>query len=151
MRKIVLIFVLIVIFSCEQEESKKPINFIEKDKMIDLIVDMKIADKARTIINKDKKKNLNYMSVVFEKHNIDSLQFKENNAFYTENIELYKEIYLVVQARLKDSVAKYKDIKRVNDSITKQKRKNKSLLDKKNIKKPNELRNKIRKTPSPKK
>ena len=136
MNKIIYILILFTLFSCQQEAVKKPTNFIDKNKMVDLIVDMKIAEKAKNVQNKDKKKNKNYMSFVFDKYQIDSLQFKENNDYYTNNIELYQEIYETVSTRLKDSVTKYKKIKKVNDSLAKLKKKKKLLLNKDKFKKP---------------
>ncbi len=130
MNKIAYIFIFLFIFSCNTEKTKKPNNFIEKDKMIDLIIDMKIAEKARTIQNKKKKKNLNYMAVVFEKHQIDSTQFKDNNAYYTDNIELYYEIYQTIQTRLKDSVSKYENLKKITDSLKRAENKKKLELNK---------------------
>ena len=132
MKNLLYILILIILFSCNKEEIKKPQNFIEKDKMIDLILDMKIAEKARTIINKNKKKNQKYMSLVFEKYKIDSTQFKENNDYYTEKLELYEEIYQEVQKRLNDSVKKYEDLKKEKDSIARLKRKKINLGKRKN-------------------
>ncbi|HIE45267.1 MAG TPA: DUF4296 domain-containing protein [Flavobacteriaceae bacterium] len=142
MNKIIYILTLFTLFSCQQEVVKKPTNFIDKNKMVDLIVDMKIAEKAKNIQNKDKKKNKNYMSFVFDKYQIDSVQFKENNDYYTNNIELYQEIYETVSTRLKDSVTKYKKIKKVNDSLAKIKKKEKLLLIKDKFKKPAKIKKK---------
>jgi len=128
MQKLTFILLLFFAFSCKEKKPQKAAHFIDKNKMIDLIVDMKIAEKARTIQNKDKKKNINYMAYVYEKYKIDSVQFKENNDYYTDNIAQYQEIYEEVQKRLKDSVAKYKKIKKVNDSILREKKKKKPKL-----------------------
>lgn len=128
MQKLTFILLLFIAFSCKEKNQQKPTHFIDKNRMIDLIVDMKIAEKARTIQNKDKKKNINYMAYVYEKYKIDSVQFKENNDYYTDNITQYQEIYEEVQKRLKDSVTKYKKIKKVNDSILREKKKNKPKL-----------------------
>jgi hypothetical protein len=138
MKKLIYILILIISFSCNKEEIKKPKNFIEKDKMIDLILDMKIAEKARTVPNNNKKKNRNYMSLVYEKYHIDSTQFKENNDYYTERLEVYEEIYKAVQKRLNDSVEKYEVLKKEKDSIARAKNKKKKNLntDKKDIKLP---------------
>ncbi len=150
MQKITFIFILFLAFSCKEKKPQKPTHFIDKNKMIDLIVDMKIAEKARTIQNKDKKKNINYMAYVYEKYKIDSTQFKENNDYYTDNIAQYQEIYETVQKRLKDSVAKYKKLKKVHDSIVRAKKKKKPKLkmDKKKLKIAS-IPSKIRKTPTP--
>lgn len=118
MGKISVLILLLIIFSCSKKEIKKPTNFIEKDRMINLIFDMKVAEKAKNIPNKDKKKNLNYMSFIFEKYNIDSIQFKESSDYYTDNIGQYQDIYEKVQLRLKDSIEKYKKRKKEKDSLT---------------------------------
>ena len=128
MKNIIYIFILISTFSCKKEELKKPENFIEKDKMIDLILDMKIAEKARTVLTKDKVKKQNYMSFVYEKYHIDSTQFKESSDYYTEKLELYEEIYTVVKKRLNDSVKKYEALKTQKDSIAREKKKKKKTV-----------------------
>ena len=136
MKNLIYLFItLLFAYSCKKDTTKKPANFIEKDKMINLIIDMKIADKARMVTNIDKKKYNNYMAYVFEKYHIDSLQFKTSSDYYTEHLEQYKEIYVKVQKRLKDSVKKYEKIKKNNDSIAKTKKKAKLKLNKEIIKK----------------
>lgn len=133
MKQLFYLLLFTVIFSCREEKIKKPKDLIEKDKMIDLILDMKIADKAKSISNKNKKKNLNYMGLIYEKYHIDSTQFKESNDYYTEHLESYQEIYETVQKRLKDSVAKYKKVKKINDSIKREKKKKHKPKINKNI------------------
>ncbi len=103
--------------SCNSNGVKKPSNFIPKETMINLLVDMKISNKTRNIKNINKKKNLNYMGFVFDKYQIDSTQFKENNIYYVNHIEKYQEIYIEVDKRLKDSLAKYENVIKKNDSI----------------------------------
>lgn len=110
---------LFILVSCSQDnKSVKPEKFIEKEKMISLIVEMKIAQKAKTVLNKEKKKNQNYMSTVYEKFQIDSAQFKKNSDYYTERLEVYSEIYTEVYKRLNDSLNKYNTLKKKKDSIT---------------------------------
>lgn len=125
----ILVFSLCII-SCSNDVVKKPDNFISKEQMIALIVDMKIASKTRNYHNKDLKKKLNYMAFVYKKHKIDSTQFKENNIYYVHHLEKYQEIYKEVERRLQDSLAKYEKSTKVQDSI---KKKTKKLLLKKQL------------------
>ncbi len=128
MKNIIYILILILGFSCKKEKMKKPENFIPKEKMVALLVDMKIANKTKTIKTINLKKDLNYMSYIFEKYKIDSVQFKENNAYYVNHIVEYEDIYKEVQRRIKDSLAKYEKIVKTTDSIAREKRKlNKGL------------------------
>jgi len=127
MKNIIYLSLLLYFFSCENaDNSKKPANFIEKEVMINLLLDMKIAQKARTVKNIEKKKNQNYMSTVFDKYQIDSVQFQKNNDYYTEHLDLYHELYTEVQKRLKDSLQKYELIKKQKDSLKKESFKKKS-------------------------
>ncbi len=96
------IVVLILFFSCESKTKyKKPENLIPKDKMIDLLTEMHLVAGANNINNKNLEKNLNYMSLVFEKYKIDSVQFNANNVYYTSNIDEYEKMFEEVERRLK--------------------------------------------------
>ncbi len=143
MKNIFYLLPIVFLISCTNNKIKKPDNFIEKDKMVDLILDMKIAQKARTVKNIEKKKNQNYLTIVFEKYQIDSTQFKENNDYYTENLEIYHEIYKQVEMRLKDSVKKYTAIKTLKDSLNNEKKKKKNAA-KQALKKKQREKNKKR-------
>ncbi len=135
-----IIVLIIITFSCNERKLNKPKKFIDKSTMINLIFDMKVAEKTKNITDKYKKKNQDYLSFVYEKYKIDSLQFKENNDYYTENLGLYREIYKAVQQRLNDSIVKYKKIKKNKDSLARlkkeEKRKNKliKIQDRQNTK-----------------
>lgn len=127
MKNLIYVVLILSVFSCKTEKKmEKPSNFIEKEVMIDLLLDMKIAQKARTVKNKSKKKNQNYMTTVFDKYQIDSIQFKENNNYYTEHLDVYHELYTVVQQRLKDSLTKYEKDKKEKDSLKREGLKKKS-------------------------
>lgn len=121
------LIIISIAFSCDNDKVKKPENFIPKEKMINLLMDMKIANKTRNIKNLDLKKNVDYMANVYNKHQVDSVQFKENNAYYVDNIEEYLDIYQEVERRLNDSLNKYKTIKKIRDSVVKSKKTKKVL------------------------
>ncbi len=96
------IVVLILFFSCESKTKyKKPENLIPKDQMIDLLTEMHLVAGANNINNKNLEKNLNYMSLVFEKYKVDSVQFNANNVYYTSNIDEYEKMFEEVERRLK--------------------------------------------------
>ncbi len=119
MKNIRYILLLVLIYSCKPKVVDKPANFIPKEKMVDLLVAMKIAAKTKNFKNKKLQKGKNYMALVFEKYKIDSAQFRENNNYYVNNIEEYQEIYKKVHLRLKDSLAKYEKIGKKIDSLLK--------------------------------
>ncbi|MBJ2174110.1 DUF4296 domain-containing protein [Aureibaculum sp. A20] len=81
---------------------KKPDNLIEKDQMIKIWTDIYIARGARSVQTIDKRNNINYLPLVFEKYKIDSTQFSESNLFYTSKIDDYQKMFEEVNRRLKE-------------------------------------------------
>jgi hypothetical protein len=69
--------------------------------MIDLLYDMHIANGTSGIQNKNLERNINYMTFIYQKYNIDSIQFASSNLYYTANISEYEEIFKEVEKRLK--------------------------------------------------
>ena len=94
---------LIVFISCESKvKYKKPDNLIPKEQMIDLLIDMHLASATTGVRDKNDSKNRNYMTLVYEKYQIDSARFAESNFYYISNIEEYKAIFKEVQRQLKE-------------------------------------------------
>jgi hypothetical protein len=134
-KAIIYIATILTICSCTSNNVvKKPIDLIPKDKMVELLVDMNIAKETRNVKNIKNKKNINYMNYVYEKHKIDSSQFKASNAYYIYKNTEYQEIYKRVHKRIKDSLNKYEAPIKLADSIKKAKQDSISKLKKTNAK-----------------
>ena len=124
---------LILCIACESKvKYKEPDDLIPREQMIDLLIDMHIASGTTGAIDKsDNEKERNYMSLVYEKYQIDSTRFAESNFYYISNIEEYESIFKEVQRRLeiiKDqySLTEVSESERAMDSILeKQKKPNK--------------------------
>ncbi len=84
--------------------------------MIEIWKDIYIARGARHIKTKELRKNINYIPLVFKKHQIDSLQFSESNLYYTSRIDDYEKMFLEVEKQLKEQQEIY-DPKSNLDSI----------------------------------
>ena len=94
MKALYFILVLIVLCSCEDKIAyKKPVGLIDKAKMTDLLYDMHIVIGTSNIQNVHLEKNRNYMSLVYEKYGIDSVQFAASNLYYTSHIQEYEDIF----------------------------------------------------------
>lgn len=145
MKNIIYILLFVFVYSCKPKVVNKPDNFIPKEKMIDLLVDMKIASKTKNFKNKKLQKGENYMTFVFEKHKVDSAQFRTSNTYYVNNIEEYQEIYNKVHLRLKDSLAKYEKIGKEIDSLLKLDR---DKLLKERLNNPQKKKMKMKKSPT---
>lgn len=128
---------------------EKPKNLIPKDKMADILTDLFLATGAKSVKNSDGKRQLNYMSLVFEKHHIDSTRYKESNYYYTSLIDVNSEILTVVEKRLNKLKDSLHTIEQSMDSISRKtaidmrdslrKLKGAPLLKSKSFKKPNQL------------
>lgn len=129
MNKITYLLILILIVSCVDKGPKKPKDLISETKMVDLLIDMHLANKTRNIKNIKDVKNVKYLSIISEKHHIDSTRFKESHAYYMYHIAEYQAIYDKIEIRLDTLLKKQEKIVKLADSL--KKRKEKKLQKKK--------------------
>ena len=94
MYKIIYItFLSLLLINCTSNTIiKKPDNLIPKNQMVDVLTDMFLASGGENIKNIHLQRKVNYFPLVFEKHHIDSTQFKESNFYYVSRIDDYEEI-----------------------------------------------------------
>jgi len=96
-----LLLVIFLCFSCTGNTIyEKPKNLIPKDSMILLLTDMHIASSAKHTKNKSQQKDINYMTIVYEKYKIDSVRFDVSNTYYTSKIDEYDKLLAQVKKRL---------------------------------------------------
>jgi len=106
---------------------KKPANLIPEDKMAALIADLEIARYAKGKKNLDRNNNLEYTFLVYEKYGIDSAQYVESNLYYISKIDLYLKIHDQARVILSSKKDFYDSIKSSQDSIARDRLKEKSL------------------------
>ena len=126
--KIVLLAVSTLFFmSCENLEVNKPANLISEDQMVEILYDVVLINSAKGI-NKQSLQNKikNPQAYIYEKYNIDSLQFAKSNAYYTFKNEIYKSIYEKLDLKLTAQKTEYeallKEKKPIKDSVKEQKK-----------------------------
>jgi len=130
---ILILLLSIFIISCTSNTIyKKPKNLIPKDQMVDLLVDMQLAIGARSVKNINKKRNVDYMHLVYEKYGIDSTRFAESNFYYNTDIDQYGKILEKVKTRLEKIKKQYEKEQLIKDSL---KRKNSPMINKSPVKK----------------
>ncbi|TGV02847.1 DUF4296 domain-containing protein [Flavivirga rizhaonensis] len=102
--------VLIVISACHDlKKPKKPDNLISKEKMVNVLIDAKIISSSNSVNRKIMEDHgINFNTYVYEKHNIDSLQFALSNEYYAFYIKDYEEIFLKVKDCLEILKVKFK-------------------------------------------
>lgn len=129
MKRYVLLLVLSVfVFSCEKRNRPpKPSNLITKDKMESILYDLYVINAAKGVNRKLlEDKGIVPESYILNKHQIDSAQFAQSNAYYAFDPDLYKIMVEKVRTRLEnekkaieDSEKKAgKEAKRRRDSIS---------------------------------
>lgn len=125
---IALIFGLFVSACQDVKRPQLPTNLIAKDTMVSILVDAYTINAARSIDNRIiVNKGVLIDSILYAKHQIDSLQFAQSNAYYASDLDTYKKLFLQVAEKLKvektkkDTLfAQYKrakELQRINDSI----------------------------------
>lgn len=94
MKKISLIFTLLIIVSCTSNTIlEKPKDLVPKDTMVLVLKDLFIARGARSEKNTQNIRKVNYAPLVYNKYKIDSVRFMASNYYYTSRIEEYELIY----------------------------------------------------------
>ncbi len=131
MKKIAFIFLAIFVFSCTEKLLEEPENLIPKEKMIQILSDLAILNAAKTnnaaILRKYDIEPMNY---IFNKYNIDSLQFVESDRYYASMPEEHEKIYIEVEAKLEKEKTQMAEEKKIRDSLKLIERKAKSVTKK---------------------
>ena len=112
MKQLVTIFLSLILVSCHGiDRPEKPENLISKSKMVEVIVDITLFTSAKGM-NKYELQQQGVLpeSYIYNKHNIDSLQFALSNEYYSYDIEKYEAIYESVHDSLLSLKALYKKI-----------------------------------------
>lgn len=105
--------VLFSVFACNKLKGpKKPDNLISKDKMVAILIDAKLIASASSkskLVMRDR--GLNTETYIYDKFNIDSLQFALSNNYYAFHIEDYQDIYKRIEDSLEVLKAELKETK----------------------------------------
>lgn len=111
-----LIFSLVI--SCTSNTIyKKPNDLIEKELMVELILNMQIATSARGSRNLNEERNIDYMYLVYNKFEIDSARFARSNFYYSTKIDDYTKILQEVKRRLEALEEEQMNPMKIYDSI----------------------------------
>ena len=124
--------------SCNRlDKPKKPDNLLSESQMVNIITDISLITAAKGVQKKViEAEKINLEEFVFQKHNVDSLQFAESNNYYAYDVKTYESIYQRVNQRLENQKQEYLEIERINlekkDSIRKAKKEKMDSLRSKN-------------------
>lgn len=113
----ILLFMVVLLGSCQDiKKSPRPDNLIPEAKMVDVLTEAAILHGARSYNrNLLEEKGIMPREYLYEKYGIDSLQFVQSNAYYTQNYKKYHEIYTEVKERLIVLKEEYDSIRELED------------------------------------
>lgn len=111
MRKTFFLISFIFLFSCGEEVIEKPIDLISKEKMIDILYDLALINAAKTTgpqVMEDR--NFVPMQFIYDKYEIDSIQFVSSDLYYASLPLEYEDIYKKVENRIVKEKEKFEKI-----------------------------------------
>ncbi|MFS4494247.1 DUF4296 domain-containing protein [Maribacter sp. 2308TA10-17] len=119
MKKIILFLLITCFFSCAEKLMEKPDNLISKERMVEILNDLAIINAAKSTNAKLLQDyDLEPTKYIFEKYDIDSLQFVESDRYYASIPEEHEEIYIAVEAKLEVEKERLQTAKKIKDSLT---------------------------------
>lgn len=97
-----LLVLIIFLGSCRNVETpEKPDDLISKDKMAAILAEVYMNNAARSVdLNLIRNSGIHLDSLVYQKFDIDSLQFANSNNYYSANLNMYIDILKDVEERL---------------------------------------------------
>ena len=109
---------LLGLFSCNEKLLEEPEDLIPEDKMVEILTDLAIVNAAKsTNVAVLQDQGIEPMDYIFEKYDIDSLQFVESDRYYASLPPEYEDIYKRVESRLEEQAKTLEQAKRVSDSL----------------------------------
>lgn len=127
LKRLLTYFALVLLATAcyKYDKPKKPKNLIPKDKMVNIIIDVRLLASAngknKTTLEEN---NLQSEAYIYKKYNIDSLQFALSNNYYSYYVDDYMDIYDKVKDSLGSLNDKFSDLaekeeqeKKYKDSI----------------------------------
>ena len=94
---------IILLCSCQDVKMpERPENLISEEKIVKVYTDAYINNAAKNVNNKLLiESGVKLDSILYKKHNIDSLQFAKSNAYYSSDLSNYAKLFTRVELRLK--------------------------------------------------
>ncbi len=113
----IIMCLMLLLGSCQNvERSPRPDDLIPHDKMVEVLTELSLLHGARSY-NKTllEEKGIRPQDYLWEKFDIDSLQFLRSNNYYAENYKQYQQIYGRVQTRLEEYKARFDSLRELEE------------------------------------
>jgi hypothetical protein len=100
-KRFFILFLACISLACKNEIIEKPKKLIDQKTMVNILYDLTILDALKanqsTILTEN---DIDPNQYIYQKYNIDSLQFVENNKYYAADVKIYKKMYETIEKRL---------------------------------------------------
>ena len=141
-KHIILLVSVIFAISCGEKLIEEPENLIPRNDMVLILKDMAIVNAAKgTNIGILKDNGIDPTSYILNKYEIDSAQFVDSDRYYASLPLQYEGIYKEVEGLLDEEKIRLEELKKINDSLKLQKRKEVDLLKKDGVEIPAKTKN----------
>lgn len=116
MKQLIYLLCIVTAISCSKNPVKKPERLLEEEVMVDIIYDVSLLQAIEGAYpNKLIEQNIKPNQFIFEKYQIDSVTYKENQLYYAADSRVYKRIYKKVSERLDQNIQKAGKV--INDPV----------------------------------
>jgi hypothetical protein len=94
-----LLLVLVLFSACQNiQKPERPKNLIPENKMVEVLIDVHLFNAAKNVNRLPlQQTGMSPHQFIYDKHNIDSVQFEKSNAFYGTDINTYERIHVKVK------------------------------------------------------
>ena len=102
MKRLLILIAVFALFACQDvERPEPPEDLIALDKMADIMTEVYLSNAAKSVNNKIiRQSGVKLDSFIYNKYNVDSMQFVRSNAYYTSNLDAYNELFRSVEQKL---------------------------------------------------
>ena len=131
MKRVLYLFLFLTIASgCNEKVIEKPEDLIAKDKMVDILFDLAIINAGKAIDPDVMQENqIEPMSYVYTKYDIDSAQFVKSDLYYAAIPLEYESIYKALEERLEEERLRLEQEKQQKRDSTKKEKPEKLPLE----------------------
>lgn len=114
MKKIILLFIGFLLFSCNTNPVPEPENLLEESVMLDILYDTAILQAAEGYVpEKLTQNNIKVTNYIYNKYKIDSVTYYQNHKFYAADVKNYKKMYQKIMDKLDTEAAKLDSLPKI--------------------------------------
>jgi hypothetical protein len=118
----ILIFLLLLFFSCSTPPVEKPENLIEEETMIDLLTDIHLAEAAFNHLRHrdslvERSSSVNFYHSVLDKYQIQDSVFEKSFVFYASQPRKFEKMYRQAMNTLSEMEQEYSGRKEEREEL----------------------------------